>query len=110
MWGRSGPGVPEAERPVASVTNGVHVPTWIAAELAELFDEYLGADWLDRHDDPALWDGVLAIPDEELWAVRRRCGAICSRSSASARASAGPKSTSARRASSPPARCSSPTR
>ena len=32
---------------------------------------YLGADWLDRHDDPALWDGVLAIPDEELWAVRQ---------------------------------------
>src|SRR6185436_19047743 len=58
------------KRPVTAVTNGVHVPTWIAGELAELFTAYLGADWLERHDDPQLWEGVLAIPDEELWRVR----------------------------------------
>jgi starch phosphorylase len=67
MW----PDLPEAERPVSSVTNGVHVPTWIAAELADLFTTHLGAGWLDRHDDPALWEGVLRIPDEELWRVRQ---------------------------------------
>ena len=66
MW----PELPEADRPVSSVTNGVHVPTWIASDLAELFTKHLGADWAERHDDPALWDGVLAIPDEALWAVR----------------------------------------
>jgi starch phosphorylase len=67
MW----PDLPEAERPVAAVTNGVHVPTWIAGELADLFTRYLDADWLERHDDPALWEGVLAIPDEELWRCRQ---------------------------------------
>jgi starch phosphorylase len=67
MW----PELAEAERPVTSVTNGVHVPTWLAADLADLFKKYLGADWLERHDDPALWEGVLAIPDAELWAVRQ---------------------------------------
>ena len=67
MW----PDVPEAERPVSSITNGVHVPTWMAYDLAVLLTTYLGADWRDRHDDPALWDGVLAIPDDELWAVRQ---------------------------------------
>ncbi|HZP48290.1 MAG TPA: alpha-glucan family phosphorylase [Vicinamibacterales bacterium] len=67
MW----PELPENERPVTSVTNGVHVPTWIAADLSALFSTYLGADWLDRHDDPSLWDGVLAIPDEQLWATRQ---------------------------------------
>ena len=66
MW----PELAEADRPVTAVTNGVHVPTWIAAELSTLFSSYLGPDWLDRHDDPDLWDGVLAIPDEELWRVR----------------------------------------
>jgi starch phosphorylase len=66
MW----PDVPEAIRPVTAVTNGVHVPTWISAELTNLFSSYIGPDWLERHDDPALWDGVLAIPDEELWRVR----------------------------------------
>jgi len=71
MWGDIWPGVPEAERPVGYVTNGVHVPTWIAGELANLFSKYLGAGWMDRHDDPSLWDGILSIPDQELWAVRQ---------------------------------------
>ena len=66
MW----PELAEADRPVTAVTNGVHVPTWIAADLVTLFSSYLAPDWLDRHDDPDLWNGVLAIPDEELWRVR----------------------------------------
>jgi starch phosphorylase len=71
MWGGMWPGTPEPERPVASVTNGVHVPTWIAADLADLFSRHLGSDWLERHDDPAVWDAVSHIPDEELWACRQ---------------------------------------
>ncbi len=67
MW----PEVPESDRPVTSVTNGVHVPTWLAGELDALFVKYLGADWLERHDDPGLWEGVLAIPDAELWEARQ---------------------------------------
>ena len=71
MFGPMWPDLPEAARPVSAVTNGVHVPTWIAGEMVELFTKYLGSEWLDRHDDPALWDGVLAIPDEELWRARQ---------------------------------------
>ena len=67
MW----PEIPEAQRPVTSVTNGVHVPTWIAGDIVDLFRKYLGPEWLERHDDPGLWEGILAIPDEELWAVRQ---------------------------------------
>ncbi len=67
MW----PGIPADDRPVSYVTNGVHVPTWMAAELVDLFTKYLGADMRERQDDPAFWDAVLAIPDDELWAVRQ---------------------------------------
>jgi len=67
MW----PDLAEADRPVRAVTNGVHVPTWIAGDLSDLFGKYLGADWVDRHDDPALWDGILAIPDGDLWRCRQ---------------------------------------
>jgi glycogen phosphorylase len=70
MWADIWPDVPEAKRPIGYVTNGVHVPTWIAGELADLFSKYLGAHWLELHDDPLLSDGILAIPDQELWAVR----------------------------------------
>jgi glycogen phosphorylase len=71
MWGPMWPGVAPADRPVGFITNGVHVPTWLAGELASLFDAYLGPGWMERHDDPALWDAVLSIPDEELWHVRQ---------------------------------------
>jgi len=70
MFGPMWPDVAEDARPVTSVTNGVHVPTWISSELSSLFAAYLGQNWLERHDDPSLWDNVLAIPDEELWRVR----------------------------------------
>jgi glycogen phosphorylase len=56
--------------PVKSITNGVHVPTWIAAPVLDLFSRHLGPNWLDVHDDPSFWDRLLEIPEEELWAVR----------------------------------------
>ena len=65
------PELPVTERPVSAITNGVHAPTWIGNELAAVFDRYLGAAWRERTDDPELWqDGIMAIPDEDLWAVR----------------------------------------
>jgi glycogen phosphorylase len=71
MWAPMWPDVQPADVPVAAVTNGVHVPTWIASDLFDLFSKYLGADWLEHHDNPVAWDVVLGIPDEELWAVRQ---------------------------------------
>ena len=43
----------------------------LPAVWAVLYEKYLGADWLDHLDDPAMWEKVATIPDEELWAVRR---------------------------------------
>jgi starch phosphorylase len=71
MWSPMWPGRPEEQAPIGYVTNGVHVATWIAADLASLFTKYLGSGWIDRQDDPAMWQAVLDIPDEELWAVRQ---------------------------------------
>lgn len=65
------PDMPPGDRPVDAITNGVHVPTWVAADLGRLFDRQLGAQWRDRYDEPAFWTAVFDIPDEELWAVRR---------------------------------------
>ncbi|MDO8680174.1 MAG: alpha-glucan family phosphorylase [Acidobacteriota bacterium] len=66
MW----PALSEDDRPVSAITNGVHVPTWIAPALAVLFDRHLGADWRERQDDEAYWAGVLDIPDDEVWQIR----------------------------------------
>ncbi len=57
--------------PIQSVTNGIHVPTWIADEMDELYAKFLRPDWRDHCDNPAIWQPVLGIPDEELWNVRQ---------------------------------------
>jgi glycogen phosphorylase len=56
--------------PISSVTNGVHLPTWMAPEMRELLATHLGEDWEDRAADPKTWAPVEDIPDEELWLVR----------------------------------------
>jgi len=55
--------------PITHVTNGVHAPTWIGSDLAQLFDRHLGPEWVERHDDVAFWNRVVDIPDEEFWNV-----------------------------------------
>ena len=70
MWQSLWPGVSEDQVPIRSVTNGIHAPTWVAGEMHYLYCKYLGPDWADRCDDPATWDRVLDIPDQELWAIR----------------------------------------
>ncbi len=53
--------------PITSVTNGIHIPSWIPNELHQLFSKYLGPDWRDHHDDPVLWERIFDIPDVEFW-------------------------------------------
>lgn len=71
MWQPIWPDRKSEDVPVISITNGVHVPTWLSAEMAALLAKYLGPDFLERHDDPSVADRVLDIPDEELWAARQ---------------------------------------
>jgi starch phosphorylase len=71
MWGPIWPGVEEAHRPVTSVTNGIHAPTWVSADMARLLERYVGEDWRDQQDNPQFWDRVLSIPDAKLWETRQ---------------------------------------
>ncbi len=61
----------ERDDAVLGITNGIHIPTWIAPAMDALFQRYLGANWRDRQDDPLLWENITAIPDEELWQARQ---------------------------------------
>lgn len=58
--------------PITHVTNGVHVPTWMAEPMRELLDRHLGDEWHTREDDPATWASIESIPDQELWTTRSR--------------------------------------
>ena len=72
MWKHLWPGRPAAEVPIGHVTNGVHLPTWMAPEMRELLTRRLGEGWEGRAVDPKTWEAIEAIPDEEIWAVRKR--------------------------------------
>jgi starch phosphorylase len=70
MWHFLWPDRAEEAVPITHVTNGVHTTNWMARRLGNLFNKFLGADWLEHLDEPELWTKVDEIPDEELWAVR----------------------------------------
>jgi starch phosphorylase len=71
MWRPLYPGKSEDEVPIGHVTNGVHVRSWLAADMYRLLSYYLGSRWLDGVTRPDLWRGIDAIPDAELWEVHQ---------------------------------------
>ena len=58
------------EVPITHVTNGAHLPTFISRPMRDLFVRHLDGRWLHAPADPASWEGVLEIPNDELWAAR----------------------------------------
>ena len=72
MWNGLWPTLPVSETPITWVTNGVHAPSWINGDLADLYDQYLEPDWRSRWNDSGMWKLVKDIPDEELLEMHRR--------------------------------------
>jgi starch phosphorylase len=72
MWQDLWPNLPTPEVPIASITNGVHLPTWLNGDFATLYDQYLQPDWRERYPDPKIWELIRDIPDQELWEAHRR--------------------------------------
>ena len=66
------PQLPVWEIPITSITNGVHLLSWLSSDLAMLYDQYLQPDWRERLTDPKTWEQVQDIPDQELWEAHRR--------------------------------------
>lgn len=71
MWRHLWPGSTVDEAPIAALTNGVHVRTWVAPELAALYEGALGPRWAEG--ETATWEGVDRISDEALWSTHERC-------------------------------------
>lgn len=72
MWQWVFPGVPEPEVPIDSITNGIHVQTWVSPEMGTLLDRYLDPRWRDEDEKSEIWEAVEEIPDAELWRTRER--------------------------------------
>jgi starch phosphorylase len=72
MWHELWPQLPYWEIPITSVTNGVHLPSWINGDLSQLYDQYIAPDWRDRGNDQQIWELIREMPDEELFEAHRR--------------------------------------
>ncbi len=85
MWTGLHPGKSEDDVPIGHITNGVHVPSWLAPQMCRLYDRHLGLGWREERGGATIWDGIEDVDDGELWEthtslkfrmiefVRRRC-------------------------------------
>jgi starch phosphorylase len=67
MWKVLHPGKPEDAVPIGHITNGVHVPSWLAPQMFRLYDRHLGTGWHMQSGEPHIWEGIENVDDGELW-------------------------------------------
>jgi starch phosphorylase len=71
MWQPLYPQKTEEEVPIGHITNGVHVRTWLAPQMRQLYNRHLGPDWADRVCDPKKWRGIETVDAAELWETQQ---------------------------------------
>ena len=67
MWWGLYPGKPEDAVPIGHITNGVHVPSWLAPQMCRLYDRHLGVGWQSKSRDARIWEEIEKVSDGELW-------------------------------------------
>ncbi len=66
------PQVPPEDNPIGYVTNGVHVPTFLAREWVNLFDLRFGGGWRNELLNEKFWEKEIdRIPDHSFWSLRQ---------------------------------------
>jgi starch phosphorylase len=91
MWAHLWPWRVEEEIPIGHITNGVHIQSWLAWQMQQLYDRYFPANWMRRMGEPDVWQTIHEIDPGELWEthyalknlllafVRRRISRQCRR-------------------------------
>lgn len=91
MWAHLWPWRVEEEIPIGHITNGVHVPSWLAYPMQLLYDKHLGVDWQLSMGNSDIWQNIYNVDPGELWEthnalksrllefVRRRVSRQCRR-------------------------------
>ncbi len=66
MW----PGYFQEELHVGHVTNGVHLPTWTAKEMKELYEKTFDKNFYDDQSNHDIWSKIHTVSDEHIWKLR----------------------------------------
>lgn len=67
MWSGLYPWRSEEEIPIGHITNGVHIPSWLAFQMQQLYDRYFPADWMKRMGESEVWQTIHTIEPGELF-------------------------------------------
>lgn len=70
MEGDIWPQIPFEENPIGYITNGIHVPTFLAPEWASLFN-IQAPTWKSEMRNREFWQFVDRIPDYHYWSVHK---------------------------------------
>ena len=65
------PQVPPEENPISYVTNGVHLPTFLANPWMNQFDTQFGSDWRNQLLNVDFWESIDDIPDHSFWSIKQ---------------------------------------
>ncbi|HSH75783.1 MAG TPA: alpha-glucan family phosphorylase [Longimicrobiales bacterium] len=57
--------------PVTSITNGVHVGSWMSHHFMMVLDELFGPFWEKNLPESEDWDRILELDDETIWETHR---------------------------------------
>lgn len=91
MWAHLWPWRTEEEIPIGHITNGVHIPSWLAFQMHQLYDRNFVPGWFKRMGEPEVWQAIHEVDPGELWEthntlknlmmafVRRRISRQCRR-------------------------------
>ena len=71
IFNRMYPGYLPEELFISYVTNGVHYPTWTAAEWQKIHSRVFGPEFKTHHYDKSCFDGIYEVPDNEIWDTRK---------------------------------------
>jgi glycogen phosphorylase len=69
MWAHLWPWRVEEEIPIGHITNGVHIPSWLAWQMWQLYDRKFPLGWLQRMGESDVWQAIHAVDPGELWEV-----------------------------------------
>ncbi len=71
MWAPLFPNLSPLEIPIRHITNGVH-NSWISEPFTDIFNRYLGPNYIHSTQEDKIWEKIYEIPDEEIWKAHRR--------------------------------------
>ncbi|MBI2825840.1 MAG: alpha-glucan family phosphorylase [Planctomycetia bacterium] len=69
MWAHLWPWRVEEEIPIGHITNGVHVRSWLAWQMQQLYDRVFPVKWWLRMGEPEVWQLIQTVDPGELWEI-----------------------------------------